>query len=81
MVKSKTKRKRKARDSIEEVKIAEEAHEIGGYGEEMPSRDDIQPSYEGEPSLEYTHGPVSKSISKSTGKFRHRLQKENPEQH
>ena len=47
----------------------------------MPSRDDIQPSFEGEPSLEYTHGPVSKSISKSTGKFKRRLHKENPEQY
>ena len=47
----------------------------------MPSRDDIQPSFDGEPSLEYTHGPVSKSISKSTGKFKRRLHKENPEQY
>ena len=45
----------------------------------MPSRDDIQPSFDGEPSLEYTHGLVSKSISKSTGKFKRRLHKENPE--
>ena len=88
VAKGKSAKKGIVHDSIEEAEaeeapeIEEQAEEMEEQVEEMASRDDLFTNQMEEASLEYTHGPASKSNRKTLGqhnRYNSSFDPENPE--